>query len=171
MMKLDVPVPPILEEAIGYTGDAQWVAFYWTPAGDEAMYDDGRISGDGYWDAYLTFTRHSRVAPHLAGYNLGSSDFEADDYLLLNRATRMLYVAPRDEARTVLRTQWPTTAGCAVPVLTAEEWEQMREQIWAALRRPPDMAEIQARMQVHQAQLDALQQWLDQQNGNGRGSV
>jgi hypothetical protein len=38
MNRLSVPVPPMLEAAIGYTGDAHYVAFYWTPGGDEAMY-------------------------------------------------------------------------------------------------------------------------------------
>jgi len=34
---LRIPVPPMLEEALGYDGSARWVAFYWTPAGDEAV--------------------------------------------------------------------------------------------------------------------------------------
>jgi hypothetical protein len=34
-------LPRNWERALGYDGDARCVAFYWTPAGDDAMYDDG----------------------------------------------------------------------------------------------------------------------------------
>ena len=46
---LKAPIPPQLKEALGYEGDARFVAFYWSPDGDEAMYDDGQTSGDGDW--------------------------------------------------------------------------------------------------------------------------
>jgi hypothetical protein len=57
--RLYVPVPPMLAEAIGYTGqvlghplDARWVGFYWERSGDEANYDDGRASGTGEYTGY-----------------------------------------------------------------------------------------------------------------------
>lgn len=34
-VRLGVRVPPGLAEAIGYRGDARWVAFHWEPCGDE----------------------------------------------------------------------------------------------------------------------------------------
>jgi hypothetical protein len=37
----------MLAKAIGYTGDARYVAFNWTSYGDEADYSDGRISATG----------------------------------------------------------------------------------------------------------------------------
>jgi hypothetical protein len=39
----------MLVKAIGYTGDARYVAFNWTPYGDEAEYFDGRRSATGSW--------------------------------------------------------------------------------------------------------------------------
>jgi hypothetical protein len=50
---LAVPVPPMLERAIGYTGEARFVSFYWIPGGDETYYDDGQRAGTGKWQGYL----------------------------------------------------------------------------------------------------------------------
>ncbi len=52
--KLVVPAPPMLDEAIGYPGRARYVAFYWTPYGDEVIYTDGRFSADGHWPRLAT---------------------------------------------------------------------------------------------------------------------
>ena len=60
---LKVPVPPNLEEALGYDGKARYVAFYWEPAGDEAMFDDGRISTEADWRALLIYLRHPTTEP------------------------------------------------------------------------------------------------------------
>ena len=37
-ISLPVPVPSLLEQALGYDGKGRFVAFYWTPIGDEAMF-------------------------------------------------------------------------------------------------------------------------------------
>ena len=50
---LQGPVPPMLAQAIGYKGNARFVAFHWTPYGDEADYSDGRVSATGNWQAFL----------------------------------------------------------------------------------------------------------------------
>jgi hypothetical protein len=106
LIPLDAPVPPMLEAAIGYDGDARWVAFYWQPAGDEACWDDGRASLCGAnWPAYLAYTRHPAVWPHLALYDFGSSDEPARHWLVLDRRERRLYAAPRKVAGASLRQQ------------------------------------------------------------------
>src|SRR2546428_14092251 len=55
---LMVPVPPMLEQAIGYEGDARFVSFYWTPGGDEADYDDGQSGGNRHWPGAFVFIHH-----------------------------------------------------------------------------------------------------------------
>jgi hypothetical protein len=95
---LHAPVPPMLAKAIGYTGDARFVSFHWTPAGDETYYSDGCISATGNWQTYLAFIRHPAVNPHLKGYDFGSSDSEAEHSLLLDRLYLALYVAPVRDA-------------------------------------------------------------------------
>jgi hypothetical protein len=62
---LNVPVPPALAIAIGYTGEARYVAFQWTPYGDEAEYFDGRRSSIGNWQGFLAYIQHPAVSPLL----------------------------------------------------------------------------------------------------------
>jgi hypothetical protein len=69
--QLYVPVPPMLAEALGYTGqvfghplDARWVGFYCERRGDEAIYNDGRASGTGEYTGYLAFLDHPKVGHH-----------------------------------------------------------------------------------------------------------
>src|SRR5262249_33131647 len=147
------PVPPMLEAAFGYAGQARYVGFYWESAGDELAYDDGRCGLAGAeWDAWLLFTRHHLVAPVLAAYDLGNSDAPARHWLILDRQTRTLAVAPVQEARTVVRQQWPPISARS---LMAEEWEAIKEELHRRAReqatRPPAVfqAEMVARMAAH----------------------
>jgi hypothetical protein len=82
---LNVPVPPVLATAVGYTGEARYVAFHWTPYGDEAEYFDGRRSATGNWQAFLAYIQHPAVSPLLEGYDFGSSDSEAKHCLIVDR--------------------------------------------------------------------------------------
>ena len=106
LKQIAISSPPILAEAIGYPGCSRYVAFYWTPYGDEVMYSDGRISADGHWHAWLLFIRHKSIAPHLQGYNLGSSDEEATHWLLVDRETCRMYVGTPGEVYPVIRGQF-----------------------------------------------------------------
>jgi len=189
---LPIPVPPQLEEALGYEGDARWVAFYWSPAGDEAMYDDGRCSGDGDWTGYLAYVDHPAVAVHLvrpcwacggrgtltdlenepcdfcdgAGLlplRLGSSDFEADHWLVIDRQERTAYVAPVEVAASFLRQQWPPSSE-----MTAEEAEALFEAFRRAVERfhrewqPPAGEEIEALIRRRQETINEMVAWLDE---------
>jgi hypothetical protein len=124
-------LPRNWERAFGYDGDACHVAFYWTPAGDEAIYDDGHGAGDGNWRMFSTL-RHTH--PELdEQYNLGYSEVEADHWLLLNRQTRELDALPVAEARAKLREQWPPLD---VDVhLSTAEWETIETAIRQATAR------------------------------------
>lgn len=98
-------LPRNWEHAFGYDGQARYVAFFWTPTGDEAMYDDGEISGDGNWHLFLALRRQRPDIDRR--YNLGDSETEADHWLLLDRQTRDLTVLAKAEARARLGQQWP----------------------------------------------------------------
>lgn len=106
-VRLSVPVPPRLAELIGYRGEARWVGFHWEPCGDESFYDDGRSSGTGSPWTYLAYVRHPAVAPEVVAFNLGSSDCEAEECLVLDRDEQSVYVAPVRAARTFLARQHP----------------------------------------------------------------
>jgi hypothetical protein len=108
LVPLPVPVPPMLEQALDYPGQARLVAFYWSPSGDEATYNDGAQAGDGDWVAYLAFVQHPTVEPHLCPFDLGSSEEEAQHWLVLDREARTLSVLPAEEAAALLQQQWDT---------------------------------------------------------------
>jgi hypothetical protein len=111
--RLYVLVPPMLAEAIGYTGqvfghplDARWVGFYWERSGDEANFDDGRASGTGEYVGYQAFVDHPRVAVHLRHFDFGSSEALPCHYLLLDRVEYQLYALPVQLAQQFLHNQW-----------------------------------------------------------------
>jgi hypothetical protein len=133
-------LPRNWERAFGYDGEARYVAFYWTPVGDEAMYDDGQVSGDGNWRLFLTL-RHQY--PELdQRYNVGGSDAKADHWLLLDRETRDLGVLSKVVVQARLRQQWPTMDLDAE--LTAFDWDVIQQAVRQALDNvEAAMAQIQ----------------------------
>ncbi len=197
LIPLKAPVPPQLEAALGYDGGARHVAFYWQPAGDEVMYDDGQIGGDGDWWAWIEFENHRAIAPHLwlpcprcegrgttntlendpcdacdgsglLPLNLGSSDFEADHWLILDRQERKFYVAPIVTARRFLQEQWPP-----LPELTPEEEQTFFEALQKAVEElhhawhPPSSEELEACLIASLQLCGEMVAWLDGQVEEG----
>jgi hypothetical protein len=157
---LHVPVPPILAKAIGYTGRAHYVAFQWTPYGDEAEYSDGRMSATGNWQAFLAYIRHPAVSPSLKDYDLGSSDSNAKHVLILDQAILEMFIAPVKGAETFLAQQWPPE-----PPIRMSQKEYLAT-ISAALKKVKptsdiDIDEIQRRIDEQYALIEEMQQWLD----------
>ena len=194
---LTAPVPPRTEGALGYDGDARYVAFYWQPAGDEVMYDDGQVSADGDWWAWIDFVNHPAVYHHLlwpcpqchgvgttnqlenetctvcdgAGrlpLNLGNSDEEATHWLILDRQERKFYVAPIATARRFLQEQWPPP-----PELTPEEQASIFEAFQEAVAKlnrewqPPSDEELQAILEESMQACAEMKAWLDGQVEEG----
>jgi len=189
---LPIPVPPQFEEALGYEGDARWVGFYWEPAGDEAMYDDGQASGDTNWTGYLAYVDHPAVAPHLmrpcwqcrgrgttndlenepcencygAGVlplNLGSSDFEADCWLVVDRQERRAYVAPVGVAEAFLLGQWPELPQIDLtPGQWAEMIQRLQEELGRALTQGPILDDIEDMIRQQQEAVGKMTAWLDE---------
>jgi hypothetical protein len=164
LTSLAAPVPPMLEQAIGYTGEARLVSFYWIPGGDETYYDDGQRAGTGNWQGYLAYVQHPAIHPLLAPYDLGSSDREGTHSLILDRTERTLYVAPRRDAQRFLAQQWPKTE----PVhMTPKEWKEWTEILTTAMKHAQrqqgqiDPEDIQRRIEEQYALVEALQEWLD----------
>jgi hypothetical protein len=157
---LNVPVPPMLAKAIGYTGDARYVAFKWTPYGDEALYNDGRLSATGNWQAFLAYIQHPAVSPLLSEYDLGSSDSEARHCLILDRETLELAIAPVKEANAVLADQWPPEP--PIRMSQAEYLVQISKAL-KQVKQPKDIdiEEIQRRIDEQYTLIEEMQQWLD----------
>jgi len=105
---LPIPLPPDWEIVVGWTStEARWLALCWESCGDNPWIEDGRLSMTGRAWAYLAWARHPAVAPHLAGCDIGGSDRDGTERLLIDRTGRSVYVAPVAEARWFVRGQWP----------------------------------------------------------------
>src|SRR5687767_3860183 len=141
---LEIPVPPMLSKAMGYTGEAQYVSFQWTPYGDEADYSDGRLSGTGNWQAFFAYIQHPAVSPFLKEYDLGSSDSEARHAIILDRNKLKIMVASVKEAQAFLSAQWPPQP----PIrMSKEEYLAMLSEALKNVKPPDDIdiEEIQRR--------------------------
>lgn len=175
---LPYPVPSVLEEALEYDGAARFVAFYWSPVGDEAMFDDGRRGGTGDWIGFLVYVEHPSVAaslyvpvapgsPEHVCINLGSSEFEADGWLVVDREERRAYLAPVAEAQEFLAQQWPPA-----PEVSEEEAEAVFEAFQRAVAQmnvqPPDEQEVEAALRRREEVIDRLVRELNELERQGR---
>lgn len=158
---LNVHVPEELEAAVGYKGQARYFAMYWTPAGDEAMIDDGEVSFDGNWHGYLAFIEHPYIRPHLFRARLGNSDEEALQMIIIDRYERRLAIAGWQEGHKLLADQHGLRS---VTPLVSEDTEAL----YAAMRKAlaempmPTPEEIMQMMHEQQEAMAALTTALDQ---------
>jgi hypothetical protein len=162
---LNVPVPPVLATAIGYTGEARYVAFQWTPYGDEAEYFDGRRSSTGNWQAFLAYIQHPAVSPLLEDYDLGGSESEARHALILDREKLEVLVAPVKEAHVFLTEQWPPEPPLR---MSQKEYLAKLSEALKSVKHPDDIdiEEVQRRIDEQYALIEKMQQWLDKQLKN-----
>jgi hypothetical protein len=150
----------MLAKAIGYTGDARYIAFNWTPYGDEAEYADGRMSATGNWQAFLAYIQHPAVSPLLEDYDFGSSESEAKYCLILDREKLELLIGPVKEAHVFLTEQWPPEPPLR---MSQEEYLQQISEALKTVKQPDDIAieEIQRRIDEQYAMIEQMQHWLD----------
>jgi hypothetical protein len=150
----------MLATAIGYTGDARYIAINWTPYGDEAEYNDGRISATGNWQALFAYIHHPAVSPLLADYDLGSSESEAKHALILDREELEVFIASVNEAERFLKEQWPLQ-----PPIRMNQEEYMAKISIALKNIKPssdiDFEYIQRRTKERDSLIEDMQQWLD----------
>lgn len=89
------PVPPILEQALGYFGSALYVAFFWSGAVSQLQYIDSALeSGTGDWAGWCLYSCHPKVRPHLSPFHFGSDRSAAFHWFLLDRTKRLSGVLP-----------------------------------------------------------------------------
>ncbi|CUS04219.2 protein of unknown function [Candidatus Promineifilum breve] len=117
--------------ALGYEGEARYVAIWWERGGDEAAWSDGRLSVVGAgWAAYLELIRANFEVGWAAGWlvregRLGSSDDEATHRLVIDREKECAWFVPFEEAREVLQTQWSMRELAPLPGDSMAEWLAM----------------------------------------------
>ena len=157
--RLDAPLWPRLPVALGYSGGARWVAFY--VSGDKVHYQDGSSFGTGDTSLFLAYKRHPVIAPSLAGVPLGSADEEPREWLLVDQAERLLYLAAPQEARKLLVEQWPRSTKALE--YTPEELARLLADL-EETAPPADWTErLDEALRESRANYRLMQQWLDQQ--------
>jgi hypothetical protein len=159
---LNAPVPPMLAKIFGYYGDARYVAFNWTPYGNEVEYSDGQIHTSKDAVGFLHYINHPAVSPLLEEYELGNSETEAEHALILDTERQEVYIAPVREVETFLSGQWPPH-----PMRMGQEEHVPKIAIAVKGRgQPRDIEEIRRRI-AEQSELNTtMLQWLDKQLKN-----
>jgi hypothetical protein len=157
-----IPVPPMLERALGYDGDAPLVAFWWTPYGDELCYADGRIElCGGNWSAWLDYINHPRVVPYLAHYDFGTSELEGEHRLLLDRRSRTLAVVDRTTAARLLARLAPPPVRGRSREPVCESFEALMAELNHGNVNKEMIADDRERMVRYDEAQAALRRWLD----------
>jgi len=169
--QIPVKLPWSFEDALGYPRGFRWVAFFWEPCGDEAMFDDGYCSADGNWWGFLQFTRHPSVKPWLAGYDLGSSEDEAVHWLLCDLESRDIFVGERTEVKAFLINEVRKYVPEGAPVeskvyIAPEEIGDLLTKIRDEMRQvpAPSMAEVEKKMRRDQEAVEKMVAELGSEN-------
>jgi hypothetical protein len=163
LRQIPVTLPWSFADALGYPRGFRWVAFFWEPCGDEAMFDDGCCEADGNWYGFLQFIRHPSVAPWLAGCDLGSSEEEATHWLLCDLESRDIFVGERAEVKAFLADEvkkyMPEGAPAESRVqVSPEDMAELLTKIRAELQQvpAPSMAEVEEKMRRDKEAIDKM---------------
>lgn len=174
---------PAIEEvlnAFGYTTnayvadrprDARYVALYWEPAGDEARFDDGMLSANGRWPAYLAYVRHPRMmmilGDHVVWRQLGNSNEFASHYLVLDRQTGRGGVLPIEEARIILRAQWVDDSWAEAQAMINKSLLHVRGVADRLFQTPTPPIDIKAVFEEQDRLIRVMVQVLDSMKAEG----
>lgn len=157
---LDVPIPPNFARIVGYPGEAQYVAFWWEPYGDEIYFSDGRMSGTGASYAFLAWMRHPKVEPYLRSFDIGSSEESGTYALLLGTNDSQMQVVLRSDVIPFLRIQHPPP-----PQLSEEQIRTIQSGIERLLseygQTPISTEEIAKRMRSQQEAVNKMIEFLN----------
>jgi hypothetical protein len=173
LVAVPVPVPPNLELTLGYSGagtapfadvsrDARYLAFYYSTA-DKPYWEDGLGGQTDSWDGYLAWAHHWRVSAGLGPYRdkLGAADAEASHTWLLDRRTRLVYVAERRDTvvRRLLHDQWPPEAW---PNISPEEARELfRQRLAQQDAHPVSQAVVMQMFRQQRQEVSDLSAWLE----------
>lgn len=164
-------IPPNLLPALAITTPARYIALYWTPAGDEATWFDGRTGGDCNWWAYQSYFQHILILnaftdAGILPWALGSSDTDPTHWAILDTAETKLYAAPVAAAEPLLHAQWPALA---IPddqlsqLLANIDWTQIHASLAQHIAATTfDPETIHQRIAENDRQARAISAWLEE---------
>jgi len=153
--------------ALGYEGEARFVAIWWERGGDEAAWADGREMLVGAnWPAYQALMAHNLMTGRWADELLGSSEDEATHRLVVDRESGRGWLVAGGEAEWLLREQWPLAEVAPLPTEDMQAWLEMVTREARRYARP-SVEQIQARLDEMQARYEALVAVLAREKGKG----
>jgi hypothetical protein len=174
---LAVPVPPMLEEALGYVplypdrGGGRWLAIGpWRADPDVQVWDDGRVTAPVRDRAWAVWSRHpacrfalaGRVVPAGPEKPAGGVPEDRRRHLVLDRLARRAYAAGAGNAAAWARLQWPAAAPDRR--MTPEQTKALAADLGSFLRSQPielSAGEINAEIVRRQALEARLRTWLN----------
>lgn len=162
---LFLPVPPMFEKSVGYSGGSRFVAFFWGLCDELCFLDDSLDSGTLDSACWLVFMEHPFVRLHFQPYDFGSAELPARHSLLLDRVQRRFHVGTREAIEVFLeKAANPGGAASEKPgretTVTLDEFIAMAGNIEEVLGRELFPDEMMKRLQEQQAVCAALREWL-----------
>lgn len=164
LIRLLAPVPPMIEAALGYYENADFVAFYWAQSGDELASHDSL--GNGYvganWNAWQVFVQHPVIEPFLSPFDLGNSDVEARHWLLLDRKQRVFYVGTAEEVHGRLSERILSQQESPIEIDEADFNARIEQQVVRLKKALSDWdnLEFAGRMALEQKATNEMRDWL-----------
>lgn len=163
---LFLPVPPMFERSVGYTGKSRFVAFFWGPCDELCFFDDELDSGAINSAGWQIFREHPFVRLHFLSYDFGSADFPARHWLLLHREKRRFYVGEPATVERFLEEQAypegkPHPPAGEKATITLDECIMLAGNIEEVLEKELSPEEMMRRLSEQQAVCSELREWLE----------
>lgn len=163
LIRLLATVPPMLEAAFQYQGNADLVAFHWIPYSENICICDslGGCGTGANWNVWFLFIHHPAISLFLAPFDLGGCEDEAKHWLLLDRKQRVFYVGAAEQVKKRLSEnppslpEEPDIGGAVFNSIVDSQLENIRQAVdrWDA-ERPGE------RKWREQQSVQELQSWL-----------
>ena len=166
LVQIPLPLPDMLLGAVGYDGDARYVALRWSGGGGgDVLLTDGPVTTTGWWPPWRLLVReHPLGRVMFDSYDLGDLQDDpgilAPHWLLADRWEHTLHVGLARDVQQFLATQ-PSTAHAVVDAIGPERFSELLQQQMQSDAGPTPEA-VHATIRRRVADHQALQRWLDQ---------
>jgi hypothetical protein len=160
-VRLPIGLPPTLVRAIGYGGEARYLALSWTRDHRRVDWFDSELGLTGDGESWRAFADHASVRPLLTRYEVGDGDASSQYLLLVDRWEDSLSVGRWADVQALVESQ-PSALHADAQARGGRD-DDLLEAIVARLQAgQPSGSDDRARRRQRRAELavDAAR-WLD----------